>query len=93
MLTLTSLLASTYPHGQMALWLKYELKLHKTYSLEQVTNLPTGAQAVSIVAGILATSLCMIYPIWLIFTIVAIIFLFGLVVLLIWHVSLALHCK
>jgi hypothetical protein len=77
----------------MALWLKDERRLHKTYSIAQINNLPTGAQAVSIVAGILATSLCMVYPIWVIFTIVVAIFLFGLIVLLIWYVPLALHCK
>lgn len=77
----------------MALWLKYEAKLHKTYSVEQINNLPTGAQAVSIIAGILATSLCMVYPIWIIFTLVVIIFLFALAVLLVWFVPLALKCK
>jgi hypothetical protein len=77
----------------MALWLKDERRLHKTYSIEQINNLPTGAQAVSIVAGILATSLCMVYPIWVIFTLVVAIFLFALIVLLIWYVPLALHCK
>lgn len=72
----------------MGLWLKY-----LGYPVDQINTIPTGCYGVSIVATILATSLCMVYPVWVIFTIVMAIFLFANIVLLIWAVLFALYCK
>jgi hypothetical protein len=85
---LASFLSSSYPHGQMAMWLK-SLK----YSIPQVNNIPTGAQAVSVVAALLATSLCMIYPLWSIFSIVQTIYMFANVSLLVWYIPKDFHCE
>lgn len=86
-------LSSSYPHGQMALWLKDEAKKHGTYSIPQINTIPTGAQGVSVVSAVLATSLCMVYPTLIIFTIVQFIFGFAGVLLLIWDIPTALHCE
>ena len=88
-----SFLSSSYPHGQMALWLKDLASKHHTYSIPQINTIPTGAQGVSVIAAILATSLCMIYPLWSIFTIVQVIFLFANICLLVWRIPIGLHCK
>jgi len=72
----------------MAMWLK-SLK----YSIPQVNNIPTGAQAVSVVAALLATSLCMIYPLWSIFSVVQAIYLFANISLLVWAIPKNFHCK
>ena len=77
----------------MALWLKDLAEKHGTYTVPQINTIPTGAQGVSVVAAILATSLCMVYPIWVIFTIVQIIFIFAVIVLLVWNVPVVLHCE
>ncbi|KAH8678939.1 major facilitator superfamily domain-containing protein [Tricladium varicosporioides] len=82
---------SSYPSGQMGLWLKDEAKKHGTYSVAQYNTIPTGVQGVSIISAILATSLCMIYPLWLILSIVSSILLFSNVVLLVWNVPKDLH--
>ena len=74
----------------MGLWLK---ALAPKYSVPQINTIPTGAQGVSVIAAILATSLCMIYPLWSIFTVVQVIFLFANVCLLIWYIPTGLHCK
>jgi hypothetical protein len=84
---------TSYVGGQMALWLKYEASLHGTYTVAQINVYPTGVQAVAVVTGILATSLCMIYPLWAIFSVVAGVLLFCNVVLLIWDIPLGLHCE
>lgn len=86
-------LSSSYPHGQMALWLKDEAKKHGTNSIPQINTIPTGAQGVLVVSAVLATSLCMVYPTWIIFTIVQFIFGFTGVLLLIWDIPTALHCE
>jgi len=77
----------------MALWLKDLRTKYNAYTVAQINTIPTGAQGVSVVAALLATSLCMIYPLWSIFTIVEIIFMFANVVLLIWVVPKGLHCE
>jgi hypothetical protein len=85
----TFFLSSSYPHGQMAMW----LKSLKTYSIPQVNNIPTGAQGVSVIAALLATSLCMIYPLWSIFSIVQTIYMFANISLLVWYIPKNFHCK
>ncbi|KAF2792617.1 MFS general substrate transporter [Melanomma pulvis-pyrius CBS 109.77] len=88
----TFFLSSSYPHGQMALWLKDLAKKYPgAYSVPQINTIPTGAQGVSVVAALLATSLCMIYPLWSIFSIVQTIYMFANIILLVWVVPKGLH--
>ncbi|KAM0807021.1 putative Major facilitator superfamily (MFS) profile domain-containing protein [Seiridium cardinale] len=82
---------TSYVGGQMGLWLKYEADTHGTYTVSQINIYPTGVQAVAIVTGILSTSLCMIYPLWAIFTVVSTFLLFANVCLLVWDIPLGLH--
>lgn len=84
-------LSSSYPHGQMGLWLKDEAAKHGTYTVPQINTIPTGAMGVSIVAGLLAGQLCMVYPTWIIFSIVQAIFIFANVCLIIWNIPTGLH--
>jgi len=67
----TFFLSSSYPTGQMALWLKYEAANggHK-WTVPQINTIPTAVSAVSVVVTILATSLCMVYPLWTVMTVV-----------------------
>lgn len=87
----TFFLSSSYPHGQMALWLKDQTAKYGTYSIPQINTLPTAAQAVSVVTALLATSLCMVYPLWSIFSIVQTIYMFANVCLLVWVIPKGLH--
>ncbi|KAF2874279.1 major facilitator superfamily domain-containing protein [Massariosphaeria phaeospora] len=87
----TFFLSSSYPHGQMALWLKDLATKHNAYTIPQINTIPTGAQGVSVIAALLATSLCIIYPLWAIFSIVQTIYLFANVCLLIWVIPKGLH--
>ncbi|KXH50347.1 vitamin H transporter [Colletotrichum simmondsii] len=82
---------TSYVAGQMALWLKHEATLHGTYTVAEINVIPTGVQAISIVAGVVATSLCMIYPIWAVMCVVAGILFFANVCLLIWDIPTGLH--
>ncbi|OCT50355.1 putative transporter SEO1 [Cladophialophora carrionii] len=82
---------SSYATGQMSLWLKDEATKHGTYTVAQINIIPTGVQAVAVVSAILATSLCMIYPIWVIFSGVSAILLFCNICLLVWDIPLGLH--
>lgn len=94
LLTYTFFLSSSYPHGQMALWLKDQAaKFPGSYSIPQINTIPTGAQGVSVVAALLATSLCMIYPLWSIFSIVQTIYLIANILLLVWFIPKGLHCE
>lgn len=77
----------------MALWLKHEATVNGTYTVAQINVIPTGVQAIAIVSGILATSLCMIYPIWCVMCFVAGVLFFANVCLLIWDIPTGLHCK
>lgn len=87
-----SFLSSSYPHGQMALWLKDLAAKHPgAYTIPQINTIPTGAQGVSVFAALLATSLCMIYPLWSIFSIVQAIYMFANIILLVWVVPKGLH--
>ncbi|KAJ2904062.1 Pantothenate transporter liz1-like protein 8 [Zalerion maritima] len=84
-------LSSSYPHGQMGLWLKDLADRHGTYTVPQINTIPTGAQGVSVVAAILATSLCMVYPVWIIYLVVQAIFLFADIIQIVWDVPVPLH--
>ncbi|KAL1595295.1 hypothetical protein SLS60_009985 [Paraconiothyrium brasiliense] len=90
-LTYVCFQCTSYVGGQMAIWLKYEADKHGTYTVEEINLIPTGVQGVAIVTGILATSLVMIYPMWIVFTIVSLILLFANVCLLVWEIPLGLH--
>lgn len=78
----------------MALWLKYEAANggHK-WTVPQINTIPTAVSAVSVVVTILATSLCMVYPLWTVMTVVQGCTLFSIVVLLVWNVPIGLHCE
>ncbi|PVH87772.1 hypothetical protein DL98DRAFT_581782 [Cadophora sp. DSE1049] len=65
--------------------------LHAARSVAQINTIPTGVQAVAVVSAILATSLCMIYPLWSIFSAVCAILLFCNVCLLVWDIPDGLH--
>jgi hypothetical protein len=93
LLAYTFFLSSSYPHGQMALWLKDQAAKFHNYSVPQINTIPTGAQGVSVVAALLATSLCMVYPLWSIFSIVQTIYLIVNILLLVWVIPKGLHCK
>ncbi|KAL3296263.1 vitamin H transporter [Colletotrichum asianum] len=84
-------LSGAYPHGQMALWLKDQADKWGIYTVPQINTIPTGAQGVSVVAAVLATSLCMVYPTWVIFQIVMAIFMFANIVQMVWFVPHGLH--
>lgn len=77
----------------MALWLKHEADLNGTWTVAQINTIPTGVQAIAIVAGVLATSLCMIYPIWCVMCVVAAVLFFANLCLLIWDIPIGLHCE
>ncbi|KAF1352693.1 MFS general substrate transporter [Lizonia empirigonia] len=92
LLAYTFFLSSSYPHGQMALWLKDQAaKFPGSYSVPQINTIPTGAQGVSVFAALLATSLCMIYPLWSVFSIVQTIYLIANILLLVWVIPKGLH--
>jgi hypothetical protein len=77
----------------MQAWLKKEADLYGTYSIEEINLIPTGVQGLAIVCGILITSLVMIYPMWIVFSVVTSILLFANVCLRVWYIPLSLHCK
>jgi hypothetical protein len=72
----------------MTLWLKAE-----GYTVEQINIYSTGVQGTAIAIGIIATNLVMVYPIWVIFSIISATLLFCNICLLIWDIPLGLHCK
>jgi len=84
-------LSSSYPTGQMSLWLKDRAKQGHRYSVAQINTIPTGVSAVSIVSAFIATSLCMVYPLWAIFSINQAITAFAVIILIVWNVSIELH--
>ncbi|KAM0334981.1 hypothetical protein ACHAQA_000015 [Verticillium albo-atrum] len=79
-------LSGAYPHGQMAIWLKDLADTYGTYTVPQINTIPTGAQGVSVVGTILATSLCMVYPTWIIFNIVMSMVMFANVCMMVWFI-------
>ncbi|KAI8935149.1 hypothetical protein NX059_007742 [Plenodomus lindquistii] len=88
----TFFLSSSYPHGQMAIWLKDLAAKHPgAYTIPQINEIPTGAQGVSVFAAVLATSLCMVYPLWSIFSIVQAIYVVANISLLVWNIPKGYH--
>jgi hypothetical protein len=83
----------THPHHTLSSTLNTTHAHHHNWTIQQINQIPTGVQAVSAVALLLSTSLCMVYPVWIIVTVIQFITLFAVVVLLIWKVPLTLHCK
>jgi hypothetical protein len=77
----------------MGLWLKDENLAGAHWTVPQINTIPTGVSAVSIVSTLLLTSLCMLYPLWVIMTINQAILLFACLCLLIWNIPVALKCK
>ncbi|KAM0331310.1 hypothetical protein ACHAQA_002980 [Verticillium albo-atrum] len=82
---------TSYVAGQMIVWLKYEADMHGTWTVEEINIIPTGVQAVAITSGILATSLCMVYPIWVVISAVASVLFFANACLLAWDIPTGLH--
>jgi hypothetical protein len=76
----------------MGLWLKDMTNKHGTYSIPQINYIPTGAAAVSVVSAIICSSLCLLYPIWAVFSVVQGITLFGLISLLVWDIPYDHKC-
>jgi hypothetical protein len=66
---------------------------HQNWTIEQINRIPTGVQAVSAMALLISTSLCMVYPVWIIVTIIQAVILFAVILLRIWKIPLTLHCK
>lgn len=78
----------------MAIWLKDLAKKHPgAYTIPQINVIPTGAQGVSVFTALLATSLCMVYPLWSIFSIVETIYIMANISLLIWNIPKGFHCE
>lgn len=77
----------------MQAWLKKEADMYGTYSIEEINLIPTGVQGLAIVCGIVITSLVMIYPMHIVFSVVTSVLLFANVCLRVWHIPLSLHCK
>jgi uncharacterized membrane protein YbaN (DUF454 family) len=86
-------LSSTYPNGQMALWLKDQATKYGTYTVQQINNYPTANSAVSVVTAVIATSLCMVYPTWIVFLVVQIVYLFCNICMMVWDIPDGLKCK
>lgn len=76
----------------MQLWLSYESTTYGTYTVEQVNQIPTAAQGVALISAIMMSSLCMIYPVWVILTVIQAVTFFGMVVMLVWNVPFNLKC-
>ena len=89
----SSFQCSSYVAGQMILWLKHEADVNGTFTVSQINMIPTGVQAVSIVAGIAATSMVMVYPFWAVLSVVAGVLLFANLCLVAWDIPTGLHCK
>jgi len=76
----------------MAIWLKdLAAKYPGAYTIPQINTIPTGAQGVSVFAALLATSLCMVYPLWSIFSIVQTIYIVANISLLVWNIPKGYH--
>lgn len=56
----------------MILWLKDSADKFGTWTVEEINMIPTGVQCVSIVFGIIATSLVMVYPFWAVISVLEI---------------------
>ncbi|KAG9258467.1 vitamin H transporter [Emericellopsis atlantica] len=79
-------LSGAYPHGQMAIWLKDLGDKYGTYTVPQINEIPTAAQGVSVISTIIATNLCMVYPTWIIYTIIMSLFMFANICMMVWDI-------
>lgn len=77
----------------MAIWLKDQASKGAGWTIPQINNIPTGVSAVSVVCTLVATSLCMLYPLGVIMSVVQAVTLFAVVCLLIWTIPDGLKCK
>lgn len=77
----------------MILWLKDQADRFGMWSVEEINMIPTGVQCVSVVFGILATSLVMVYPFWAVMSVVAGVLVFANACLLAWDIPTGLKCK
>ncbi|KAI9896777.1 hypothetical protein N3K66_007799 [Trichothecium roseum] len=82
---------TSYVAGQMILWLKHEADVNGTYTISEINMIPTGVQLVSIVAGIVSTSMVMVYPFWAVLSVVAGVLLFANLCLVVWDIPTSLH--
>lgn len=89
----SSFLSSGYPNGQMGLWLKSENKNGAHWTVPQINTIPTGVSGISIIATLLLTSMCMLYPLWIIMSVNQAILFFACLCLLIWNIPVGLKCK
>lgn len=92
-LTYVFYLSSTYPNGQMALWLKDQAAKYGTYTVPQINTYPTANSAVSVVVAVIATSLCTVYPTWIVFLVVQSVYLFCNICMMVWDIPDAMKCK
>lgn len=83
---------TSYVAGQMILWLKDMADRNGTWTIPQINMIPTGVQAVSVFAGVTATSLVMVYPPWAVMAVVATVLLFSNLCLLVWNIPTGLKC-
>jgi MFS family permease len=88
-----SFLSSQYPNGQMAIWLKAQARAGYSWTIPQINTIPTAVSAVSVISCLIATSLCMLYPLWAIMSVIQAVTMFGIVCLLAWYIPDWLKCK
>jgi hypothetical protein len=77
----------------MAIWLKAQAKAGYGWTVPQINTIPTAVSAVSVVSCLVATSLCMLYPLWAIMSAVQAVTMFGIVCLLVRNIPEGLKCK
>jgi hypothetical protein len=77
----------------MAIWLKAQAAAGYSWTIPQINTIPTAVSGVSVVSCLIATSLCMLYPLWAIMSVVQTVTMFGIVCLLIWTIPDWLKCK
>ncbi|OBT56873.1 hypothetical protein VE04_01974 [Pseudogymnoascus sp. 24MN13] len=82
----TFFLSSQYPNGQMAIWLKAQARAGYSWTIPQINTIPTAVSAVSVISCLIATSLCMLYPLWAIMSVIQAVTMFGIVCLLAWYI-------
>jgi hypothetical protein len=76
----------------MAIWLKdLAAKQPGAYTIPQINTIPTGVSGVSVVSALLAGSLCMVYPLWAVFSIVQAFNIVANVSLLVWNIPKGYH--
>ncbi|KNG52178.1 vitamin h transporter [Stemphylium lycopersici] len=83
---------TSYIGGQMQAWLKNEADLNGTYTIAEIGLITSSAQGLSIVCGILVSSLVIIHSIWIVVSVVTAILFFTNVCLRVWDILLGLLC-